>query len=102
MRAAGDPQGFHRRPLPGLRGAGHGGGLHPAHRRLPRRRATRGTQRPGQGAGHGRAHRGARPRGAGARAAGGEPHGGHQQPQPAHLRGEPADHAGAAAIDSRG
>ncbi len=52
-------------------------------------------------AGHGRADRGARWRRAGARADDRQSPDRHQQPQSAHLRGEPADHAGPVAADRR-
>ena len=68
LHPAGDPQGLHRRPLSGLRGARHGGRLHPADRRLPGGRRPGGPERPGGGTGPGHPGGGPRRRGTGPRA----------------------------------
>ena len=62
VRPAGAAQGFHRRSVPGLRGARAGRRLHPADRRRARRRAHAGTRGVPPRAGHGRAGRSARRR----------------------------------------
>ena len=102
LRPAGAAQGLHRRPLAGRGIARDGRGLHPDHhgdarrrrgRRDRERRAGVRPRRPDRDAhrGRGRARQGA------ALAADR-----HQQPQPAHVRGDAGDDAGDDLLRARG